>query len=57
MNTEANAGISHSNKDDNSNSQAQTLDPALLQPLNVDYPPQISDIPPVTSDSDIDTIA
>ncbi|MCI33097.1 hypothetical protein A2U01_0054313, partial [Trifolium medium] len=64
VNAEANAGTFHSNIDYVASSQAQNqtlpeseLDPALFQPLNVIHPPQMSDIPPITSDSDIDTVA
>ncbi|MCI70663.1 hypothetical protein A2U01_0091926, partial [Trifolium medium] len=62
MNTKAGAGISQSNKDDISNSQAQNLpetdlDPALLKPINIVYPPQSSDLPSINSETDLDTIA
>ncbi|MCI10849.1 hypothetical protein A2U01_0031945, partial [Trifolium medium] len=63
VNAEANAGNSLSNKDDILSSQAQNqplsntdLDPALLQPLNIAYPAQMSDLPPITSETDIDTV-
>ncbi|MCH90105.1 hypothetical protein A2U01_0011012, partial [Trifolium medium] len=32
------------------------IDPSLLQPINVIHPPQISDLPNITSDTDIDTV-
>ncbi|MCI96471.1 hypothetical protein A2U01_0117771, partial [Trifolium medium] len=45
------------------NSQAQNqplpeidLDPALLQPLNIAYPAQTSDLPPITSETDLDSV-
>ncbi|MCI53327.1 hypothetical protein A2U01_0074573, partial [Trifolium medium] len=64
VNAEADAGKSHSNKDDIVNSQAQTLplpetdlDPAILQPLNIAFPPQSSDLPILNSETDLDSIA
>ncbi|MCI51461.1 hypothetical protein A2U01_0072705, partial [Trifolium medium] len=64
MSAEADAGKSHFNEDDVLNSQAQNqplpeidLDPALLQPLNIAYPAQTSDLPPITSETDLDSVA
>ncbi|MCI49760.1 hypothetical protein A2U01_0071004 [Trifolium medium] len=70
MDTEANAGISKSSNDNVSNFKAQTplissplnksnddIDPSLLKQINVIHPPQTSDLPPLTSETDIDTIA
>ncbi|MCI57420.1 hypothetical protein A2U01_0078671, partial [Trifolium medium] len=64
MNVEADAGKSHYNKDDVLNSQAQSLplpeidlDPALLQPLNIAYLAQPSDLPPITSEINLDSVA
>ncbi|MCI53972.1 hypothetical protein A2U01_0075219, partial [Trifolium medium] len=33
------------------------IDPALLQPINIAYPAQTSDLPPITSETDLDTVA
>ncbi|MCI11989.1 hypothetical protein A2U01_0033092, partial [Trifolium medium] len=64
MNVEADVGKSHSNTDNVLNSQAQNqnlseidLDPSLLQPLNTVYPAKISDLPPITSETDLDSVA
>ncbi|MCI49762.1 hypothetical protein A2U01_0071006, partial [Trifolium medium] len=70
MNVEANAGISKSSNDNVSNFQARTplissplnksnddIDPSLLNPINVILPPQTSDLPPITSETDLDTVA
>ncbi|MCI31830.1 hypothetical protein A2U01_0053042, partial [Trifolium medium] len=72
MTTEAEAVNSHSSKDNVIDSQAQTppissplnpplpeidIDPSLLQPINISYPPQTSDLPPITSETDLDTVA
>ncbi|MCI32472.1 hypothetical protein A2U01_0053686, partial [Trifolium medium] len=32
------------------------IDPSLLQPINVIHPPKISDLPNISSESDIDTV-
>ncbi|MCI15837.1 hypothetical protein A2U01_0036976, partial [Trifolium medium] len=62
MNAEADAGISQSIENDILNFQAQNqpeydLDPALLKPLNIAFPPQLSDLPTINSETDLDTIA
>ncbi|MCI76324.1 hypothetical protein A2U01_0097593, partial [Trifolium medium] len=33
------------------------IDPSLLQPINIAYPPQTSDLPPINSETDLDTVA
>ncbi|MCI26894.1 hypothetical protein A2U01_0048092, partial [Trifolium medium] len=33
------------------------IDPALLQPINISYPPQTSELPPINSEPDLDTVA
>ncbi|MCH87356.1 hypothetical protein A2U01_0008224, partial [Trifolium medium] len=33
------------------------IDPSLLQPINVIHPPQLSDLPNIDSDTDIDTVS
>ncbi|MCI60457.1 hypothetical protein A2U01_0081713, partial [Trifolium medium] len=33
------------------------IDPSLVKPLNVVYPPQTSDLPPINSETDLDTVA
>ncbi|MCI31437.1 hypothetical protein A2U01_0052649, partial [Trifolium medium] len=70
--TEAETGNSHSSKDNVIDSQAQPplisshlnqplpetdIDPALLQAINISYPPQTSELPPITSEIDLDTVA
>ncbi|MCI60499.1 hypothetical protein A2U01_0081755, partial [Trifolium medium] len=72
MHTEADTGNIHSPKDNVTDSQAQippissplnqplpetNIDPYLLQPINIAYPPQTSDLPPITSETDLDTVA
>ncbi|MCH93954.1 hypothetical protein A2U01_0014908, partial [Trifolium medium] len=70
MNIEATAYISNSSNDNVTNFQAQTppissplnkpdvnIDSSLLKPLNVIHPPQTSDLPPITSEPDLDTVA
>ncbi|MCI59867.1 hypothetical protein A2U01_0081122, partial [Trifolium medium] len=65
MDTEANAGNSNSSNDNVSNFQAQIpfisssinklnddIDPSLLISINVIHPPQTSDLPPLTSETD-----
>ncbi|MCH93231.1 hypothetical protein A2U01_0014179, partial [Trifolium medium] len=72
MTTEAETGNIHSSKDKVIDSQAQTphissplnqplpeidIDPSLLQPINIAYPSQTSELPPITSETDLDTVA
>ncbi|MCI72540.1 hypothetical protein A2U01_0093803, partial [Trifolium medium] len=33
------------------------IDPSLLQPINIAFPPQTSDLPPINSETDLDTVA
>ncbi|MCI48164.1 hypothetical protein A2U01_0069407, partial [Trifolium medium] len=33
------------------------IDPSLLKPINIIPPPQTSDFPPITSETDVDTVA
>ncbi|MCI30930.1 hypothetical protein A2U01_0052141, partial [Trifolium medium] len=33
------------------------IDPSLLKPINIVHPPQTSDLPPITTESDLDTVA
>ncbi|MCI33380.1 hypothetical protein A2U01_0054597, partial [Trifolium medium] len=63
MTTEADTGMIHSSENIGINSQAQNqplpeidLDPALLQPLNIAYPAQTSDLPPITSETYLDSV-
>ncbi|MCI67057.1 hypothetical protein A2U01_0088315, partial [Trifolium medium] len=30
------------------------IDPSLVKPLNIAFPPQTSDLPPITSETDLD---
>ncbi|MCI08418.1 hypothetical protein A2U01_0029495, partial [Trifolium medium] len=39
------------------NQQGHIIDPSLLQPFNVITPPKISDLPKITSETDLDTVA
>ncbi|MCI21139.1 hypothetical protein A2U01_0042303, partial [Trifolium medium] len=67
MFTKAETGNIHSSEDTVLNSQAQNppnqplpeidIDPALLQPINIAYPAQTSELPPITSATDLDTVA
>ncbi|MCI62525.1 hypothetical protein A2U01_0083782, partial [Trifolium medium] len=33
------------------------IDPSLLKPINIIPPPQTSDLPPITSETDLDIVA
>ncbi|MCI46010.1 hypothetical protein A2U01_0067250, partial [Trifolium medium] len=69
MDTEADTSISKSINDNVPVFQAQTprissplkqpnddIDPSHLQPINVIHPPKISDLPKISSYTDIDTV-
>ncbi|MCI62300.1 hypothetical protein A2U01_0083557, partial [Trifolium medium] len=70
MDTEADTGNPTSLNDNIANFQAQTplissplnqpnddIDSSLLQPINVIHPLKTSDLPPITSETDLDTVA